>query len=185
MRINREIRAPRVRVIDKDGGQLGILPLIEAMSRAEQAGLDLVEIAPNSDPPVCKIVDYGKFRYQITKKEKESKKGQHQAKVKEVKLKPNTDEHDINTKLKHAKEFLIKGDKVRITCVFRGREMMHPEFGIRIVRKMCEDLAEVGTAESPPKMLGKALSVVIAPGAKKKLEKPPTVPTSLKNGELT
>ena len=184
MRINREIRAPRVRVIDKDGGQLGILPLIEAMSRAEQAGLDLVEISASADPPVCKIVDYGKFRYQLTKKEKESKKGQHQAKVKEVKLKPNTDEHDINTKLKHAKEFLIKGDKVRITCVFRGREMMHPEFGIRIVKKMCEDLAEVGTAETLPKMLGKTLSVVIAPGAKKRLEKP-AVPTSLKNGELT
>jgi translation initiation factor IF-3 len=171
-------------VIDKDGGQLGILPLIEAMSRAEQAGLDLVEIAPNADPPVCKIVDYGKFRYQLTKKEKESKKGQHQAKVKEVKLKPNTDEHDVNTKLKHAKEFLLKGDKVRITCVFRGREMMHPEFGMRVVRKMCEDLAEVGTPESPPKMLGKALSVVIAPGAKKKAEKP-AMPssTSLKDGE--
>ncbi len=171
MRINREIRAPRVRVIGLDGGQLGILPLFEAMSKAEQEGLDLVEIAPSADPPVCKIVDYGKFRYQMTKKEKESKKSQHQVKVKEVKLKPNTDEHDVMTKLKHAREFLEKGNKVRLTCIFRGREMLHPEFGMRIVVKMCEDLSDVGTPESHPKMLGKALSVVIAPGGKKKPEK--------------
>jgi translation initiation factor IF-3 len=175
LRINREIRAPRVRVLDSDGELLGILPLIEAMSRAEQAGLDLVEIAPNAEPPVCKIIDYGKFRYQLVKKEKENKKAQHQVKVKEIKLKPNTDEHDIQTKLKHSREFLTKGNKVRITCVFRGREMLHVEFGHRLVRKMCENLAEVGTPESPPKLLGKALSVVIAPGGtKKKIEKPVT-----------
>lgn len=168
MRINREIRAPRVRVIDKDGEQLGILPLIEAMSRAEQVGLDLVEIAPNAEPPVCKIVDYGKFRYQLVKKEKESKKSQHQVKVKEIKLKPNTDEHDVETKLKHAREFLLKGNKVRITCVFRGREMMHPEFGERIIHRMCEDLADVATPESSAKLLGKAMSLVLAPGGTKK-----------------
>lgn len=172
MRINREIRAPRVRVLDKEGELLGILPLIEAMSRAEQAGLDLVEIAPNAEPPVCKIIDYGKFRYQLVKKEKENKKAQHQVKVKEIKLKPNTDEHDVQTKLKHAREFLMKGNKVRITCVFRGREMLHTEFGTRVVQKMCETLNEVGTPESSPRLLGKALSVVIAPGGtKKKAEK--------------
>jgi len=172
LRINREIRAPRVRVLDKEGELLGILPLIEAMSRAEQAGLDLVEIAPNAEPPVCKIIDYGKFRYQLVKKEKENKKAQHQVKVKEIKLKPNTDEHDVQTKLKHAREFLMKGNKVRITCVFRGREMLHTEFGTRVVQKMCETLNEVGTPESSPRLLGKALSVVIAPGGtKKKAEK--------------
>ncbi len=169
MRINREIRAPRVRVIGKDGEQLGVLPLIEAMSQAEQVGLDLVEIAPNADPPVCKIVDFGKFRYQLTKKEKESKKSQHQVRVKELKIKPNTDEHDVQTKLKHAREFLIKGNKVRITCIFRGREMMHPEFGERLIHKMCEDLADVATPESPAKLMGKAMSLVLAPGGKKKL----------------
>ena len=168
MRINREIRAPRVRVIGKDNEQLGILPLIEAMSRAEQVGLDLIEIAPNADPPVCKIVDYGKFRYQLVKKEKESKKSQHQVKVKEIKLKPNTDVHDIETKLKHAREFLVKGNKVRITCVFRGREMMHPEYGKRIIVKMCEDLADVATPESEAKLMGKAMSLVLAPGGTKK-----------------
>ncbi len=156
-------------MIGKDGEQLGVLPLIEAMSRAEQVGLDLVEIAPNAEPPVCKIVDFGKFRYQLTKKEKESKKSQHQVKVKEIKLKPNTDEHDVQTKLRHAREFLIKGNKVRVTCVFRGREMMHPEFGERLIHKMCEDLSDVATPESGAKMLGKALSLVLAPGGKKKI----------------
>lgn len=168
MRINREIRAPRVRVIDKDGGQLGVLTLSEALSRAELAGLDLIEIAPNAEPPVCKIIDYGKFRYQVAKKEKESKKAQHQVKVKEVKIKPNTDEHDLQVKLKHAREFIGKGNKVRLTCVFRGREMLHTEFGEKVIQRMCEDLADVASAESPAKLFGKSLSVVLAPGAKKK-----------------
>ena len=168
MRINREIRAARVRVIDKDGGQLGVLLLSEALMRAEQAGLDLVEISASSDPPVCKIIDYGKYRYQLTKKEKENKKSQHQVKVKEVKVKPNTDEHDLQTKIKHSREFIAKGNKVRITCMFRGRELMHPEFGEKVVQKMCEDLSDIATPESPAKLLGRSLSVVLAPGAKKK-----------------
>lgn len=168
MKINREIRAPRVRVIDRDGNQLGVLTLMDAISRAEQVGLDLVEIAPSADPPVCKIIDFGKYRYQQTKKEKESKKSQHQVKVKEVKVKPSTDEHDLQTKLRHAREFIIKGNKVKITCVFRGREMAHPEFGERIVRKFCEDMADIAAPDSPAKMFGKALTVILAPGAKKK-----------------
>ncbi len=126
LRINREIRAPKVRVIDKDGGQVGVLTLAEALAKAEAAGLDLVEIAPSAEPPVCKIIDFGKYRYQLTKKEKEQKKSQHQVKVKEIKIKPNTDEHDLVTKMKHAREFIAKGNKVRLTCVFRGREMAPP-----------------------------------------------------------
>jgi translation initiation factor IF-3 len=168
LRINREIRALKVRVIDKDGGQVGVLTLAEALARAEASGLDLVEIAPSADPPVCKIIDFGKYRYQLTKKEKEQKKSQHQVKVKEIKIKPNTDEHDLSTKMKHAREFVAKGNKVRLTCVFRGREMLHPEFGQRVVQRMCDDLSDVATPESPPKMLGRNLSVVLAPGAKKK-----------------
>lgn len=168
MRINREIRAPRIRVIDNNGNQLGVLTLIDALTRAEAAQLDLVEISPSADPPVCKIIDYGKYRYQQTKKEKESKKSQHQVKVKEIKVKPNTDEHDVQTKLRHAREFIAKGNKVRITCVFRGREMMHTEFGEKVVKRMCQDLADIATAESPAKMLGRNLSVVLAPGGKKK-----------------
>jgi len=160
-----------VRVIDKDGGQVGVLTLAEALAKAEQAGLDLVEIAPSAEPPVCKIIDFGKYRYQLTKKEKEQKKSQHQVKVKEIKIKPNTDEHDLVTKLKHAREFIAKGNKVRITCVFRGREMLHPEFGQRVVKRMIEDLSDIASPESPAKMLGRNLSLVLAPGGKKKITK--------------
>ena len=108
MRVNRQIRVPRVRVIDQDGKQVGVLSNVEALRLAEDAGLDLVEISPHAEPPVCKIIDYGKYRYQLAKKEKESKKAQHQVKVKEVKVKPQTDEHDLMTKLKHAREFVLK-----------------------------------------------------------------------------
>lgn len=174
MRVNREIRASRVRVIDKDGNQLGVLTLLDAIQRAEQVGLDLVEIAPTADPPVCKIIDFGKYRYQQTKKEKESKKSQHQVKVKEIKVKPNTDEHDLQTKLRHARKFIEEGNKVKITCTFRGREMMHPEFGKKVIDRMCADLGDVASSEANPKFFGKTLSVVLAPGgkpgAKKKVE---------------
>lgn len=169
LRINREIRAPKLRVVDKDGSQLGILMLAEALAKAELAGLDLVEIAPNADPPVCKIIDYGKYRYQLTKKEKEQKKAQHQVRVKEIKIKPNTDDHDLMVKLKHAREFVAKGDKVRIICTFRGREMMHPEFGEKAVRRLIEGLADVASPESPQRMMGRNLSVTLAPGVKKKV----------------
>ncbi|MBS0620149.1 MAG: translation initiation factor IF-3 [Verrucomicrobia bacterium] len=168
MRINREIRAPKVRVIDQDGSQLGLLTLAEALMKAEAATLDLVEIAPNAEPPVCKIIDYGKYRYQLTKKEKEQKKSQHQVKVKEIKIKPNTDDHDLQVKLRHAQEFIAKGNKVKITCTFRGREMMHPEFGERVVKRLCAELAEVATPETAPKMFGRSLTVVLSPGGKKK-----------------
>ena len=168
LRINREIRALKVRVIDHDGGQAGVLTLAEALAKAEAAGLDLVEIAPSAEPPVCKIIDFGKYRYQLTKKEKEQKKSQHQVKVKEIKIKPNTDDHDLMVKTRHAKEFISSGNKVRLTCVFRGREMMHPEFGRRNVQRICDELADIATPESPARMLGRSLSVVLAPGAKKK-----------------
>lgn len=155
-------------MIDKDGGQVGVLTLAEALLKAEQAGLDLVEIAPSADPPVCKIIDFGKYRYQLTKKEKEQKKSQHQVKVKEIKLKPTTDEHDLMVKIRHSREFIAKGNKVRVTCVFRGREMLHTEFGRRIIDRICDDLSDVASPESPAKMLGRNMSVVLAPGAKKK-----------------
>lgn len=181
MRVNRQIRAPRVRVIDKDGGQLGVLTISEALSRAESAGLDLIEISATSDPPVCKIIDYGKYRYQMTKKEKESKKSQHQVKVKEVKMKPQTDEHDLQVKTRHAREFIAKGNKVRLTCVFRGREMQHPEFGERVIKKMINDLSDIATPESNAKLLGRSLSVVLAPGVVKK--KPAHQPRESANEE--
>ncbi len=170
MKINRQIRAPKVRVISQDGEQVGIMTVQEALFKAEAEGLDLVEIAPNAKPPVCKIIDYGKFRYQQTKKEKEGKKSQHQVKVKEIKIKPNIDQHDLDFKLRHAKEFLEKGNKVKITCIFRGRELMFTDLGMRLVLSMCEQLKDVASEESPAKLMGKNLSVVLAPQAKKKRE---------------
>lgn len=170
MRVNREIKAPKVRLISHTGEQVGVVALYEALAMADDAGLDLVEISPGASPPVCKIINYGKFRYDQTKREKENKKAQHQIKVKEVKIKPNIDEHDLQTKLRHAKEFISKGNKVKITCTFRGREMMHPEFGEKLVKRMCDELEDIAQAESPAKLFGRMLSVVLAPGSKKKKE---------------
>ena len=169
MRVNKDIRVPRVRVISHTGEQLGVLPLYEALDIAAKAGLDLVEISPGATPPVCKVINYGKYRYDQTKREKENKKAQHQIKVKEVKLKPNIDEHDFQTKLRHAREFVSKGNKVKITCTFRGREMMHAQIGEKLLKRMCDDLDEtVGAqSETPPKQFGRMLSVVLAPGPKK------------------
>ena len=168
MRVNRQIRAPKVRVIGSSGEQIGVMSLQDAQTRANDEGLDLVEVVPNSTPPVCKIIDYGKFRYDQTKREKENKKAQHQVKVKEVKVKPNINEHDLQTKLKRAKEFISKGNKVKVTCMFRGREMTHPEIGLRLVQRVIEELEEVATAEDAPKRFGRFLTVVLAPGVKKK-----------------
>jgi translation initiation factor IF-3 len=170
LKVNREIRAPKVRVIDHLGEQIGIIPIYEALAMAEEQGLDLVEIVPGSNPPVCKIMNFGKFRYDQSKREKENKKAQHQIKVKEIKLKPNIDVHDLETKTRHARDFLTSGNKVKITCTFRGREMMHPEIGEKIVRDMCQELEDISTPESPAKMMGRMLLVVLAPAAKKKKE---------------
>lgn len=170
MKVNREIRASKVRVISNAGEQIGVLSLHEALAMAEAEGLDLVEIVPGSNPPVCKIINFGKFRYDQTKREKESKKSQHQVKVKEIKIKPNTDEHDLQTKTRHAREFLEKGNKVKVTCTFRGREMAHPEIGEKAMQKICTDLEDLSMVEAPLKMMGRMLTVVLAPGAKKKKE---------------
>jgi translation initiation factor IF-3 len=167
LRINREIRADRLRVITEDGEQLGILTFREALAKAEEMGLDLVEIAPTAKPPVAKIIDYGKLRYAIAKKEKESKKAQVVIKVKEVKLKPNIDTHDFQTKVKHAREFLLKGNKVRISIMFRGREMLHLDLGQRVVADFCNELADIATIEAPPKLMGRTMTTVLSPSGKK------------------
>lgn len=167
MRINREIRSDRLRVITEDGQQLGILTLRDALAKAEEMGLDLVEIVPTAKPPVAKIIDYGKLRYAQAKKEKESKKAQVVIKVKEVKLKPNIDTHDFQTKVKHAREFILKGNKVRITIMFRGREMLHLDLGTKVVKQFCEDLSDIAIVEAPPKLLGKAMSTVLSPSGKR------------------
>ncbi|MFA6916662.1 MAG: translation initiation factor IF-3 [Parachlamydiales bacterium] len=176
MKVNREIRAPKVRLIGVEGEQLGVVPFFEALKQAEELGLDLVEIAPNVVPPVCKIIDYGKYRYDQTKREKESKKAQHQIKVKEVKLKPNIDDNDLETKNRHAKEFLEKGNKVKVTCTLRGREMVHPEIGEEIVKKFCEKLTDYCEIEAPAKRMGRVITVVLAPSMKKKKAVAPQTP---------
>ena len=156
-----------MRLIDQDGKQVGIVPFMDALKDAENAGLDLVEMVATSNPPVCKIMDFGKYRYDQTKREKESKKSQHVIKVKEVKLKPNIDPHDFDTKLRHAKEFISKGNKVKISMMFRGREMAHPEIGERWVKKMCADMEDIAIVEAPAKLMGRSLSCVLAPAPKK------------------
>lgn len=168
MKVNKQIRAPKVRVIGPDGEQVGVLTLQEALQKATVEGLDLVEIVPNSNPPVCKIINYGKYRYDQTKREKESKKAQHQIKVKEVKVKPNIDDHDLQTKLRHARDFLAEGNKVKVTCMFRGREMAHPEIGHRLMAKVIAELEDVSATESPANMMGRFLTIVLAPSTKKK-----------------
>lgn len=167
LRINRQIRAPKVRLIGPDGAQIGILATRDALVKAQEMNLDLVEIAPNAQPPVCKIVDYGKYRYDQTKREKESKKAQHQVKVKEVKLKPNIDDHDFETKFKQSRHFLEKGNKVKVSCFFRGREMAHPELGQKVVEKFCLGMEDIATVESPPKLSGRSIICVLAPGSGK------------------
>jgi len=168
LRVNREIRASQVRVISQTGEQVGVVTIQEALKRAEEEGLDLVEIVPGATPPVCKIIDYGKYRYDQTKREKESKKASHQVRVKEIKFKPNINEHDLQTKLRHARDFIAKGNKVKVSCMFRGREMVHREIGERLVKKVVEDLEDIATVEAPMKMFGRFLTVVLAPSLKKK-----------------
>jgi translation initiation factor IF-3 len=168
LRVNREIRAPKVRVIDQTGEQVGVMTIKEALQKAEELGIDLVEIVPEANPPVCKIIDYGKYRYDQTKREKESKKASHQIKVKEIKFKPNINEHDLQTKLRHVRDFLAKGNKVKVSCVFRGREMVHTQIGEKLVQKVIDDLEDIATVESPMKLFGRMLTVVLAPSLKKK-----------------
>ncbi len=168
MKINKEIRADKLRVISEKGEQLGILSLREALLKAESEGLDLVEIAPTAKPPVAKIIDYGKFRYHQQKKGKDNKKAQVQIRVKQIKLKPNIDTHDFQTKLKHAREFLSKGNKVQISIMFRGREMLHIDLGEKVVRQFCLDLSDIATVEASPKMMGRTMTTVLAPGGKKR-----------------
>lgn len=175
LKINKQIRAPKVRIIGSKGEQLGIVSIREALDLAREAGLDLVEVSANSEPPVCKIMDYGKYRYDVTKKEKDSKKAQHQVRIKEVKLKPNIDDNDFQTKMKQALSFLGKGNKVKITCMFRGRELAYPEHGFRVVQKMTQGLESIGFVESEAKLNGRSLICVVAPGTmktKKKQDKP-------------
>ena len=163
MRINEEIRAREVRVITADGEQLGIMSGRAAQQLAVERHLDLVEIAPTAKPPVCKIMDYGKFRYEQQKREKEARKKQKTFDIKEVKLRPGIEDHDFNVKYKNAVRFLEDGDKVKVTIMFRGRELSHPELGEVLLNKMAEQLKEVAVVERVPKLEGKNMIMIVAP----------------------
>ncbi len=168
MKVNREIRALRVRVITEEGEQLGVFTLQDALAKAVERGLDLVEIAPTAVPPVCKIIDYGKLRYQQTKREKLNRKATHQTKIKEIKLKPNIDTHDLEVKVKHAREFIEKGCKVKFTCMFRGREIVFADNGRQVLASIIQALEDVAQPESMPKMFGKSLTMMLVPSTKEK-----------------
>ena len=162
IRVNHRIRAREVRVINgANGEQLGVLKLPDALRKAEEMGLDLVEVAPNANPPVCRIVDFGKYRYELAKQEKDKKSSA--GKVKEVKFRVNIDNHDYLTKIRHAEEFLDKGNKLKVQLQFRGRQMAHQELGMAVVLRVKEDLATMGHVDMEPKLVGRAINMVMSP----------------------
>ncbi len=163
IQINEEIRDKEVRVIDSDGGQLGIMSAAQALEKAAAKNLDLVKIAPQAVPPVCKIMDYGKYRFEQAKREKEARKNQHVVDIKEVRLSLNIDTHDFNTKLTHTQKFIKSGDKVKVSIRFRGREMGHPELGTEIMDKFAEACQEFAVVEKPAKLEGRSMLMFLAP----------------------
>ncbi len=161
--INRNIRAKEVRLIDPDGNQIGVVPTYKALATAGDFGLDLVEISPNAVPPVCKIMDYGRFKYEQTKKKQEAKKKQSTFQLKEIKVRPKTGEHDLTTKIGHIKKFIEKKDKVKITAVFRGREITLSQVARSLLDKIAEETAEVAVVEQAPKFEGRIMFMILAP----------------------
>jgi len=162
-RINERIRIREIRVIGADGSQLGIMTPQEAMEKAYALGFDLVEVAPEARPPVCKIMDYGKYRYEQSKKEREARKKQTVIQVKEIKMRPKTDEHDFQFKMRHAERFLKEGNKAKVTMMFRGREMVHMDLGMKLLLKFAEGLKELAHVEQQAKVEGRAMSMILAP----------------------
>lgn len=176
VRVNGKIRAREVRVIGDEGKQLGIMGLGDALNLARAQGVDLVEIAPNATPPVCRVVDFGKFRYEQAKREKESRKHQHANRVKEVQLSPKIDPHDLAVKTMRAIDFLCEDMKLKVTLKFRGREMAHTEFGFQVVQKFLTDVAPFGHPDFEPKLIGKGINVMITPLPRNKRAKNPRQP---------
>ncbi|EKV27651.1 Translation initiation factor 3 [Caenispirillum salinarum AK4] len=162
-RVNDAINVQQVRLIDAEGEQVGVVHIREALEMAEEAGLDLVEVSPNADPPVCKILDYGKFKYESQKKKAEARKKQKVVEVKEVKLRPNIDENDYQVKMRNVKRFLEAGDKVKCTLRFRGREMAHQDLGMKVLMRVRDEFEDVAKVEQHPKMEGRQMVMVMAP----------------------
>ena len=162
-RVNERIRIREVRLIDDEGNQVGIIATRDALEMARQKGLDLVEVAPNAVPPVCRLMDYGKFRYEQSRKERESRKNQHVVELKEVRIRPKIDDHDLETKGRQAAKFLDHGDKVKLTVLFRGREMAHPDIGKGLLDQLIEQLKVHGTVEQTPRLEGRAMTAIMNP----------------------
>lgn len=181
-KINDEISAPEVRVVDAQGGALGVLPRREALRIALERELDLVEIAPQANPPVCKIIDYGKFIYEQTKREKQQKKAQVHSTLKEVRFKAGTDTHDFDFKTRHARGFLEEGHKVKATVMFKGREILHKELGEELLQRFIDALAEVSKIDQPMRMEGRFLGVMLAPDIKKPVKKKEPKPSEEGDG---
>ena len=161
--MNYEINVPQVRLVGPDGEMIGVVSSREAMARAEETGFDLVEISPNADPPVCKLLDFGKFKYEQQKKKNEARKKQKIIEVKEIKLRPNIDDHDYDVKMRAATGFLDEGDKVKVTMRFRGRELAHGELGMRLLERVQGDVVETAKIEQHPRMEGRQMLMVLAP----------------------
>lgn len=162
-RINEEIRVREVRVVDGDGTQLGIMPAKDALRLAEERQMDLVEVSAQARPPVCRIMDFGKYKYEQSKREKEAKKKQRIVNIKEVKLRPNIEDHDFGVKVKNAARFLKDGDKVKATIVFRGREIVHTKLGQALLQRLAEEVKDMSTVERQPKLEGKNMIMILAP----------------------
>ncbi len=162
LRINDQIKAKEVRVIDENGAQLGVIAIEEALQKAKELEVDLVEVSPDAEPPVCRLINYGKYLYQKEKKAKESRKKQKVIEIKEMKFRPKIDHHDFEYRIKQIREFLDKGDKVKITIRFRGRELIHSQLGFDLAGKIVEALKDLGTPEKPPKMEGRNIVVIIS-----------------------
>ena len=162
-RVNEDIEVPQVRLVDENGEQVGVVLIDEALQRAADVQLDLVEVSPNAEPPVCKIIDYGKLKYQEQKKKNEARKKQKIIEVKEIKLRPNIDTHDYDVKMRSARRFIDDGDKVKVTLRFRGREMAHQDLGAQVLERVREELDEIAKVEQMPKMEGRQMVMVMSP----------------------
>ena len=162
-RFNDRIKATEIRLIGEDGENIGVVTPEKGIALAQDAGLDLVEISPNASPPVCKIMDFGKFKYEQQKRESEARKKQKIIEVKEIKFRPNTDTHDYDVKMRNVVKFLENGDKVKVTMRFRGREMAHQELGLQLLRRVADDLSEIGKVEAMPRLEGRQMVMMIAP----------------------
>lgn len=162
-RINRQITSERIRLVDEEGEMVGVVPVADGIKRAQEAGLDLVEISPNAEPPVCKILDYGKFKYTQQKKAHEARRKQKVVTIKEIKLRPNIDKHDLEVKMRAVHKFLDEGDKVKLTLRFRGREMSHQELGKKLLDSIREELGDLVKIEHEPRLEGRQMIMIVAP----------------------